>query len=122
MPFQKTINLPAGDTGNHIRLGPFRWDPVAREASIQFALYKSEAHYLAGAPAQLPVIAKLRLKGEQFDYYLGADVLASASIAHQIELAAAQTSINAHQSEEIDPDAEVISDFGAALFATATPV
>lgn len=108
MAFQKTINLPSGDSGNYVRIAAFRWDRGVKEASALFSLYKSAASAASGSEPQRPIVAKLRLRGADFDKYLGNPAIKSADVLAQLYAAA-----------KVE---KVVSDFGNTLFADAQDV
>ncbi|MBS0631514.1 MAG: hypothetical protein JSS11_06345 [Verrucomicrobia bacterium] len=79
MALQKSFILPDGREGNYIRVGPYRHDRNAREASVFLQLFRSEA-YAESAPNLpiVPVFAKLRLTGDRFDAWASNEALAAA--------------------------------------------
>ena len=105
MAFKKTISLNSGVSGEYIRVSAFRWDRATREASVIFALYRDAATAAAGEPL-VPIVAKLRLDGEQFDTHLGH--AAPGNMLARIYAAARQV--------------PVISDHGAGIFSAAEDV
>lgn len=75
MALQKSITLPNGAAGNYVRVGPYTWDPIAKESSAHLLLFVSAAQRTANPTASLCLIAKLRLIGAKFDQYLANSVL-----------------------------------------------
>lgn len=76
MALQKTTHLPAGVSGNYVRIVAHRWDRLAREASAVLALYVSAEAAASGATPLAAVFAKLRLTGAKFDEYLSPSAMA----------------------------------------------
>jgi hypothetical protein len=134
MAFSKSITT-RGTSGSYLRIVGLRWDPQAREASALFALYVNKAHSDASKPTvptaerQQPLVeiaAKLRLTGAAFDEYVGPDALASGAshagtdlLAH-LYTAAKEASKERARTGKLNPELQVISDYGADLFAAAT--
>ncbi len=123
MAFQKTLALPTGVSGDYFRITAFRWDRAAREASAQFALYKDAATAAAGQPL-VPIIAKLRLSGPNFDAYLGPAALVAAEddVLGQLYQAAKDACDAYAETPVVDATAQVICDFGAGVLADAESV
>ena len=108
MAFQKTLTLPSGIAGNYIRLITYRWDRSTREAVALFALYLDAQAAQAGKQALTPFIAKLRLDGAKFEFYLGNPVLSDHAAIAQLYVAA--------RAEKVS------CDFGSDVFADAVDV
>lgn len=90
MALQKTFTLPNNQNGSYIRIGAYRWDRVAKEASAELLLY-TDATFAAKAAAQpICLIARLRLVDAKFDQYLANSVLdgQSVTVVGQLYLAA----------------------------------
>jgi hypothetical protein len=108
MALQKTFTLPSGVSGNYVRLITHRWDRSARECAALFALYLDESAAQTGKAALSPWIAKLWLRGDKFDQYVGNTALETSDVLAQLYVAA---------------KAELIScDFGSDAFADAVDV
>lgn len=71
MAFQKAQELPTGATANYYRIEFFRVDYATKEASAHLAAYVSPT---AKSPI-VPIFAKLRLNGDDFDRFLAKSVL-----------------------------------------------
>ncbi len=125
MAFQKTLALPTGVSGDYFRITAFRWDRAIKEASAQFALFKDAATAVAGQPL-VPVVAKLRLSGAEFDAYLGPAALAAADSDVLAQLyQAAKDACDAYaeaEEPEVNPAHQFICDYGAGVLADATDV
>lgn len=89
MPYKKTIELPTGDTGEHLEIGYFHVDYIARTSSAHVHLWKSRAHRLRGAAPQRQTLAKIRLEGALFEKYLSDAAIATAKISHRDQFYAA---------------------------------
>lgn len=94
-----------GVSGSYIRLTSYRWDRIAREASAVFSLYDPPRT----APC-IPVVAKLRLFGERFDYWLSSQSLAK----NENDVVAVL-----YQAAKVEP---LWSNFGAFAFDGAEDV
>lgn len=125
MALQKTVTW-RGVAANYFRLTSFRWDRESspREASAIIALYVDAASAAPGLPALVPIAAKLRLSGAQFDAYLAPAVLAAAGgdVIEQLYAAAKAVSLAWHGSEETDSEGQIVSDFGHDAFWDAVDV
>lgn len=82
MPYKKTIELSSGDTGEHLEIGYFHVDYVARTASGHLHLWKTAEHKARGCAPQRMTVAKIRLEGPLFDKYLSDGAIAAAKTTH----------------------------------------
>lgn len=131
MAFQKSINT-RGTVGSYIRPVAFRLDDNTRELSVLFALFVDKAHSDRCKPsvpagqrdqALIDVVAKLRVSGDRYDAAFGKAVRdAGVGIDAMIYDAAKAVSKDRRARTHDDPEAHVISDFGADLFADAKNV
>ena len=103
----------------------FIWERESRHASAHFALFKDAATATSlGSQPLVPIAAKLRLSGEDFDEYLGPAALAAAAndVIGQLYTAARAISLERHTSGETRVEAHIASDFGHDLFWDAVDV
>lgn len=136
MAFSKRIST-RGTEGTYIRLGAFRWDPAAREASALFSLFTNKQHAERAKPnvpaterekPLVDIVAKVRIMGDAFDRYLGPEALAigaaeaGTDILAHFYLAAKEASQLWKTTGMTDPEIHVVSDFGGDLFADAKTV
>lgn len=127
MAFIKPITTRGVDA-SYIKLTAYRWDTLAREASALFALFVDRDHCERCKRGEdqplLPIVAKLRLAGAEFDTYVGNETLAESAanagtdaVAH-LYAAAKAVSLASRKVEGMQPT-HVVSDFGSDIFADA---
>lgn len=119
MPYKKTLELPCGDTGEHLEIGYFHVDYLAKTSSAHLHLWKTKGHKDRGCPPQHQTVAKIRVDGALFDHYLSDDVIAKAKTSHRDQFYAAA---KGHPAETVTSDYQPHPDLCARLGTTFTPL
>jgi hypothetical protein len=113
MALTKNISY-RGVSANYVKVGPYRWDPYTREASVILSLFLSSTRAASHPHDPLcPVFAKLRLTGDKFDQYVSKE---------QLNLAAENAGLDIVGCfyEAVKAGEPLISDFGSDALAGAT--
>lgn len=113
MALSKTLELTNGATGTYFKITLIHMRVSDREVSVHFSLYSSAAKRASNVGATLvPVVAKMRLAGDQYDRYLGPTALQDTNHIAQLYKAA--------KVEEVISDYSKTVEYPNHLFADAT--